>query len=166
MKLSKNFLLFPSSTNGGHDLGALSGIRVIDVGLLVQGPQAGQTLVDLGAEVIKVELPLMGDMARWIPISMEDLRTPYFEACNRGKRSITVDLRVPKGAEIFRKLVDSADVLLANFKPGTLEAWGLGYEELSESNPGLVYAMGSTFGPEGEGSQREELIWRVKLPED
>ena len=136
-------------------MGALSGIRVIDVGLLVQGPQAGQTLVDLGAEVIKVELPLMGDMARWIPISMEDLRTPYFEACNRGKRSITVDLRVPKGAEIFRKLVDSADVLLANFKPGTLEAWGLGYEELSESNPGLVYAMGSTFGPEGEGSQRE-----------
>tara|TARA_B100001778_G_scaffold155014_1_gene127355 strand:+ start:3257 stop:4444 length:1188 start_codon:yes stop_codon:yes gene_type:complete len=136
-------------------LGALSGIRVIDVGLLVQGPQAGQTLVDLGAEVIKVELPLMGDMARWIPISMQDLRTPYFEACNRGKRSITVDLRVPKGAEIFRKLVDSADVLLANFKPGTLEAWGLGYEELSESNPGLVYAMGSTFGPEGEGSQRE-----------
>ncbi len=136
-------------------MGALSGIRVIDVGLLVQGPQAGQTLVDLGAEVIKVELPMMGDMARWIPISMEDLRTPYFEACNRGKRSITVDLRVPKGAEIFRKLVDSADVLLANFKPGTLEAWGLGYEELSQSNPGLVYAMGSTFGPEGEGSQRE-----------
>ena len=86
---------------------------------------------------------------------MKDLRTPYFEACNRGKRSITVDLRVPKGAEIFRKLVDSADVLLANFKPGTLEAWGLGYEELSQSNPGLVYAMGSTFGPEGEGSQRE-----------
>ena len=72
-------------------MGALSGIRVIDVGLLVQGPQAGQTLADLGAEVIKVELPLMGDMARWIPISMEDLRTPYFEACNRGKRSITVD---------------------------------------------------------------------------
>ena len=127
------------------------------MGLLVQGPQAGQTLVDLGAEVIKVELPLMGDMARWIPISMEDLRTPYFEACNRGKRSITVDLRVPKGAEIFRKLVDSADVLLANFKPGTLEAWGLGYEELSQSNPGLVYAMGSTFGPEGEGSQREAM---------
>ena len=136
-------------------MGALTGIRVIDVGLLVQGPQAGQTLADLGAEVIKVELPVMGDMARWIPISMEDLRTPYFEACNRGKRSITIDLRYKEGAEIFRKLVDSADVLLANFKPGTLEAWGLGYDELSESNPGLIYAMGSTFGPEGEGSKRE-----------
>ena len=69
--------------------------------LLVQGPQAGQTLKDLGAEVIKVELLGMGDMARWIPISMEDFRTPYFEACNRGKKSITIDLRVPEGADIL-----------------------------------------------------------------
>ena len=136
-------------------MGALDGIRVVDVGLLVQGPQAGQTLKDLGAEVIKVELPGMGDMARWIPISMEDLRTPYFEACNRGKKSITIDLRVREGANIFRKLVDTADVLVANFKPGTLEAWGLSYEELSQTNPGLIYAMGSTFGPEGKGADRE-----------
>ena len=136
-------------------MGALEGIRVVDVGLLVQGPQAGQTLRDLGAEVIKVELPGLGDMARWIPISMEDLRTPYFEACNRGKRSITIDLRVAEGANIFRKLVDTADVLVANFKPGTLEAWGLSYEALSKSNPGLIYAMGSTFGPEGKGADRE-----------
>ena len=136
-------------------MGALEGIRVVDVGLLVQGPQAGQTLRDLGAEVIKVELPGLGDMARWIPISMEDLRTPYFEACNRGKKSITVDLRIAEGANIFRKLVDTADVLVANFKPGTLEAWGLSYEALSKSNPGLIYAMGSTFGPEGKGADRE-----------
>ena len=136
-------------------MGALEGIRVVDVGLLVQGPQAGQTLRDLGAEVIKVELPGLGDMARWIPISMEDLRTPYFEACNRGKKSITIDLRVTEGANIFRKLVDAADVLVANFKPGTLEAWGLSYEELSKTNPGLIYAMGSTFGPEGKGADRE-----------
>ena len=136
-------------------MGALEGIRVVDVGLLVQGPQAGQTLRDLGADVIKVELPGLGDMARWIPISMEDLRTPYFEACNRGKKSITIDLRVPHGANTFRKLVDTADVLIANFKPGTLEAWGLSYEALSKTNPGLVYAMGSTFGPEGQGADRE-----------
>ena len=140
---------------GGTFMGALEGIRVVDVGLLVQGPQAGQTLRDLGAEVIKVELPGLGDMARWIPISMEDLRTPYFEACNRGKKSITIDLRVTEGANIFRKLVDTADVLVANFKPGTLEAWGLSYEELSKTNPGLIYAMGSTFGPEGKGADRE-----------
>ena len=136
-------------------MGALNGIRVIDVGLLVQGPQAGQTLTDLGAEVIKVELPGMGDQARWIPLSMDDLRTPYLEACNRGKRSITIDLRVADGADIFRKLVDTADVLLANFKPGTLEEWGLGYETLSQTNPGLIYAMGSTFGPSGKGANRE-----------
>ena len=86
---------------------------------------------------------------------MEDLRTPYFEACNRGKKSITIDLRVREGANIFRKLVDTADVLVANFKPGTLEAWGLSYEELSQTNPGLIYAMGSTFGPEGKGADRE-----------
>ena len=136
-------------------MGAFEGIRVVDVGLLVHGPHAGQTLRDLGAEVIKVELPGLGDMARWIPISMEDLRTPYFEACNRGKKSITVDLRIAEGANIFRKLVDTADVLVANFKPGTLEAWGLSYEALSKSNPGLIYAMGSTFGPEGKGADRE-----------
>ena len=136
-------------------MGALDGIRVIDVGLLVQGPQAGQTLRDLGAEVIKVELPEMGDQARWIPLSPEDLRTPYYEACNRGKRSITMDLRTPGGAEVFHKLVDTADVLLGNFKPGTLEGWGLGYDVLSATNPGLVYAMGSTFGTEGPGAERE-----------
>lgn len=136
-------------------MGALDGIRVIDVGLLVQGPQAGQTLRDLGAEVIKVELPGMGDQARWIPLAPDDLRTPYYEACNRGKRSITVDLRTPAGAEVFRRLVDTADVLLGNFKPGTLEGWGLGYDTLSATNPGLVYAMGSTFGTEGPGAERE-----------
>ena len=136
-------------------MGALDGIRVIDVGLLVQGPQAGQTLRDLGAEVIKVELPGMGDQARWIPLSPDDLRTPYYEACNRGKRSITADLRTPGGAEVFHKLVDTADVLLGNFKPGTLEGWGLGYDELSATNPGLIYAMGSTFGTEGPGAERE-----------
>ena len=136
-------------------MGALDGVRVIDVGLLVQGPQAGQTLADLGAEVIKVELPLMGDMARWIPLSMEDLRAPYYEACNRGKRSITIDLRVNEGADVFKRLVSDADVLLANFKPGTLEEWGLSYEILSAENPGLIYAMGSTFGPEGKGANRE-----------
>ncbi|MDG1845306.1 MAG: CaiB/BaiF CoA-transferase family protein [Acidimicrobiales bacterium] len=136
-------------------MGALDGVRVVDVGLLVQGPQAGQTLSDLGAEVIKVELPGMGDQARWIPLSATDLRAPFFEACNRGKRSMTLDLRTSDGGKVFRKLVDTSDVLLANFKPGTLDAWGFDYETLSSTNPGLVYAMGSTFGPDGPGAQRE-----------
>ena len=104
-------------------MGALDGIRVVDVGLLVQGPQAGQTLKDLGAEVIKVELPGMGDMARWIPISMEDLRTPFLKPATVEK-SITIDLRAPEGADIFRKLVDTADVLVANFNLGLLRFGG------------------------------------------
>jgi crotonobetainyl-CoA:carnitine CoA-transferase CaiB-like acyl-CoA transferase len=129
--------------------GALAGIRVIDAGLLVQGPQAGLTLSDLGADVVKVELPGVGDQARWIPIGVDDPRSPYHVACNRGKRSITLDLRVAPGKEAFVKLVQSYDVLLSNFAPGTLDDWGLGYETLSALNPRLIYATGSVYGPEG-----------------
>lgn len=135
--------------------GALDGIRVIDAGIILQGPQCALTLSDLGADVIKVELPGMGDQARWIPISMEDLRGPWWEACNRGKRSMTVDLRVDAGKEIFTKLVETADVLITNFKPGTMEDWGLGYDALASINPGLIYATGSVFGPEGPSAHRE-----------
>lgn len=137
------------------DQGALDGIRVIDAGMIVQGPQCGQTLADLGADVIKVELPGMGDQARWIPIDMDDLRAPYFEACNRGKRSITLDLRVDAGKAAFVKLVETADVVITNFKSGTMDEWGLGYDVLSQVNPRLVYATGSVFGPEGPGAARE-----------
>ena len=135
--------------------GALEGIRVIDAGMIVQGPQCGLTLADLGADVIKVELPGMGDQARWIPISLDDLRAPYFEACNRGKRSVTLDLRTERGREAFVKLVETADVVISNFKPGTMDEWGLGYDALAEINPGLVYATGSVFGPEGPSATRE-----------
>ena len=95
-------------------MGALDGIRVIDAGIIVQGPQAGQTLVDMGADVIKVEMPGLGDQARWIPSSAEDARAPYFIANNRGKRSITLDLRLPDGAEAFLKLIETADVVISN----------------------------------------------------
>jgi crotonobetainyl-CoA:carnitine CoA-transferase CaiB-like acyl-CoA transferase len=136
-------------------MGALEGIRVLDIGLLVQGPQAGLMLADLGADVIKIELPGMGDQARWIPISMEDLRAPYFVACNRGKRSCTIDLRTEQGREVFLALADTADVVLSNFKAGTLDDWGLGYEVLAERNPGIIVAYGSLFGPEGPSATRE-----------
>ncbi len=135
--------------------GALDGIRVIDAGMIVQGPQCGLTLADLGADVIKVELPGMGDQARWIPISLDDLRAPYFEACNRGKRSVTLDLRSEPGREAFVKLIETADVLISNFKPGTMDEWGLGYDDLAGVNPGLVYATGSVFGPDGPSATRE-----------
>jgi CoA:oxalate CoA-transferase len=134
--------------------GALAGYRVLDLGLLVQGPQAALLLCDLGADVIKIELPGLGDQARWIPISAEDLRAPYFIACNRGKRSVTLDLRIEAGREVFLRLLETADVLISNFVPGTLEKWGLGYEILAERNPRLVMGSGSSFGPLGPDAER------------
>lgn len=136
-------------------MGALDGTRVLDAGLLIQGPQAAQTLADMGADVIKVELPGMGDQGRWIPISLDDLRAPYFVGNNRGKRSITMDLRTVEGAEAFLKLVETADVVISNFKAGTLDDWGVGYEAAAARNPRIIYGMGSTFGPEGPSASRE-----------
>src|SRR5438067_9207897 len=136
-------------------MGPLDGIRVIEAGLLVQGPQAAATLHDWGADVVKVELPGLGDQARWLPVQPGDGRSAYFTACNRGKRSVTVDLRVPQGREVFLRLTDTADVVITNFKPGTMDGWGLGYDVVSARNPRIVYAVGSTFGPVGAGAVRE-----------
>jgi crotonobetainyl-CoA:carnitine CoA-transferase CaiB-like acyl-CoA transferase len=136
-------------------MGALSGLRVLDLGLLVQGPQAGLVFSDMGADVLKVELPNMGDQARWIPLSESDPRAPFFIACNRGKRSVTIDLRKAEGVEVFLRLADTADVVISNFKPGTLDAWGLGYHVLAARNPGVIYACGSLLGPNGPSAQRE-----------
>ena len=135
--------------------GALEGLKVVEAGLLVQGPQAAATLGEWGADVIKAELPGFGDQARWLPVQRGDYRSAYFAACNRGKRSITVDLRRPEGREIFLRLGAWADVVITNFKPGTMESWGLGYDELAERNAGLIYAAGSTFGLEGPDAARE-----------
>ena len=135
--------------------GALDGIRVLDLGLLVQAPQAAQILGDLGADVIKVELPGLGDQARWIPISFQDFRAPFFIGCNRDKRSLTLDLRKDAGRDVFLKLADTADVIVSNFLPGTLDRWGLGYDVLSARNPRLVFAIGSTFGSAGPDADRK-----------
>ncbi len=135
--------------------GPLEGIRVLDVGLYVQAPQAAALMSDMGADVIKVELPGFGDQARFIPLSMEDFRSAFFTACNRGKRGLTLDLRVPEGAAIFRRLAETTDVVVSNFKPGTMESWGIGYEDLAQINPRIVWAGGSTFGPVGPDAERE-----------
>ncbi len=136
-------------------MGTLDGVRVLEAGLLVQGPQAALTMLEWGADVIKVELPGFGDQSRWLPISREDRRSAFFSAYNRGKRSITVDLRVPQGREVFLRLVERADVVITNFKPGTMEGWGLGYDDLAERNPRIVYAVGSSFGRRGPDAARE-----------
>ena len=134
---------------------ALEGIRVVDVGQLVQAPQAALLLADLGADVVKVELPMLGDQARWIPAVAGHTHSGFYEACNRGKRSIALDLRNPAGKDAFLRLCDSADVLVSNFKPGTLDDWGLGYDVVSGRNPRIIYATGSAFGPVGPDAQLE-----------
>ena len=135
--------------------GALQGIKVIEVGLLIQGPQAAALLADMGADVIKVELPGIGDQGRYIFLGDGDLRSAIFIGCNRGKRGLTLDLRHEQGANIFKKLTETADIVISNFKPGTLDEWGLGYEDLAAINPRIIWAAGSTFGPVGPDAARE-----------
>ena len=112
-------------------------------------------LADMGADVIKIELPGHGDQGRYIHVGSDDPRSAVYTACNRGKRSVALDLRHPRGAEIFKMLAKDADVFVSNFKPGTLEAWGIGYDDLAEINPGIICAQGSTFGPVGPDAERE-----------
>jgi crotonobetainyl-CoA:carnitine CoA-transferase CaiB-like acyl-CoA transferase len=136
-------------------MGALSGIRVLDLGVLVQAPQAALLLGDMGATVIKVELPGMGDQSRWIPATYGHAESGYWIGCNRGKQSVTIDLRKPEGRDVFLRLADTADVVVSNFKPGTLDDWGLGYEVLAARNPRVIYATGATFGAIGQNAHRE-----------
>ena len=135
--------------------GPLVGIRVLEAGLLIQGPQAGALLADMGADVVKVELPVVGDHSRHIAVAPGDARSAVFIACNRGKRSVTLDLRHAQGAAVFKRLAQDADVVISNFKPGTMEAWGVGHAQLAARNPRIVCAQGSTFGPLGPDAHRE-----------
>jgi crotonobetainyl-CoA:carnitine CoA-transferase CaiB-like acyl-CoA transferase len=135
-------------------VGVLTGLRVVEAGLLVQAPQAAATMAAWGAEVVKVELPGFGDQARWIVPEPGSTRAPFFEACNRGKRSLTLDLRRPEGQAVFRRLAGWADVVLSNFAPGTMASWGLDGASLLALNPRLVVAEGSAFGAAGPEGRR------------
>ncbi len=128
---------------------ALQGIRVLDIATFVAAPFCGTILADFGAEVIKIEQPESGDSLRKFgtPTECGDSLVWLSEA--RNKETITLDLRRPEGAEIFRALVAKADVVLENFRPGTLEKWGLGFEELRQINPGLVMLRISAYGQTG-----------------
>jgi crotonobetainyl-CoA:carnitine CoA-transferase CaiB-like acyl-CoA transferase len=135
----------------------LEGIRVIELARILAGPWAGQTLADLGADVIKVEAPEGDDTRRWGPpfIEAEGERTAaYFHATNRGKRGITCDFRTPEGQETVRRLVADADVVIENFKVGGLAKYGLDYESLSRVNPGLIYCSITGFGQTGPYAHR------------
>ncbi len=136
--------------------GPLDGVKVIEIAQEIQGPYAGLFLADMGADVIKVEMRDVGDLSRFLVVKLiagEDAKNAdfshYFLAMNRGKRSLTLDLKRPEAKEILSRLLDSADVLLSNYRPGVLDRLGFGYEKLSQQNPRLIYAAGSSWGPQG-----------------
>ncbi|URM93879.1 CoA transferase [Actinomadura madurae] len=133
--------------------GPLAGVRVIELGSMYAAPTAGRMLRDFGADVVKVEDPAAGDFARqWQP-AHEGLAIG-FSRLNAGKRSVGIDLRHREGRELVRLLARDADVLIENFRPGRLEAWGLGYKELSRENSGLVMTRVSGFGQTGPYRER------------
>ena len=129
--------------------GPLAGLRVIELGTLLAGPFAGRLLGDMGAEVIKVEAPGKPDPLREWGQARYQGRTLMWPVQARNKKCVTLDLRTARGQELLLALVRVADVLTENFRPGTLERWGLGYERLSELNPGLVLARISGYGQTG-----------------
>jgi formyl-CoA transferase len=127
---------------------ALQGVRVIEMGQLIAGPFAGKTLGDFGADVIKIEAPDGGDPLRnWR--MMKDGTSVWWQVQSRNKRSLALDLRSSEGQDIARKLIAEADVLIENFRPGTLEGWGMGWDVLSALNPGLVMLRISGYGQTG-----------------
>jgi crotonobetainyl-CoA:carnitine CoA-transferase CaiB-like acyl-CoA transferase len=134
----------------------LAGIRILDVGTRVAAPFAATLLGDFGAEVIKVELPGSGDFMRTIG-PFADRHSLWWAVEGRNKKSITLDLRVPRGQEIFRTLVRTADVVVENFQPGTLEEWHLGYEALAQVNPDLILTRASVYGQTGPYRDRPGL---------
>ena len=136
--------------------GPLAGTRVIEIAQEIQGPYAALFLADMGADVIKVELPGIGDLSRHMRIRLiaggEAPRADashYFLAMNRGKRSLTLDLKRAEAHAVMLRLVEHADVLVSNYRPGVLDRLGLGWDALSATNPRLVYATGSSWGPAG-----------------
>ena len=139
---------------------SLEGIRVVDCSRVLAGPFCGMLLSDLGADVIKVEDTGSGDESRtWPP--HKDGESAAFLVINRNKRDMTLDLKQPEGVEVFTRLAGRADVLIENFRTGTMESFGLGYDTLSAANPGLVYASVSAFGrtgPRKDGAGYEALM--------
>ena len=137
---------------------ALAGLRVIELGQLIAGPFAGKTLADFGAEVIKIEPPPAEGSAGGDPLRqwrmLHNGTSVWWQVQSRNKQSVVLDLRTPEGRETVARLIDEADVVIENFKPGTMEKWGLGYEALSARNPGLIMLRISGYGQTGPYKDR------------
>ncbi|MEL6210427.1 MAG: CoA transferase, partial [Pseudomonadota bacterium] len=134
--------------------GPLTDLRVLEMGQLLAGPFCGQLLADFGAEVIKIEPPGTGDPMRQWGREKPHGKSLWWPIVARNKRSITLNLRTPEGQQIVRDLVASTDILIENFRPGTMERWGLGYDTLSEINPRLVMVRVTGFGQTGPYAKR------------
>jgi len=134
-------------------VGALDGIKVVDLSVMISGPLAGMMLADQGADVIKVESPGLGDIMRFLGSSKGGV-TGIFLNNNRGKRSLVLDLKKPEGLDVLKRLISEADVLIQNFRPGAMERLGLGYEDAAKINPNLIYTSISGYGPDGPFSHR------------
>jgi crotonobetainyl-CoA:carnitine CoA-transferase CaiB-like acyl-CoA transferase len=135
----------------------LKGLKVIELARILAGPWAGQTLADLGADVIKIEAPEGDDTRRWGPPFVDhegDRSAAYFHATNRGKKSVTVDFRTPGGQDTVRRLIADADVVIENFKVGGLAKYGLDYASLAAVNPRLIYCSITGFGQTGPYAHR------------
>jgi crotonobetainyl-CoA:carnitine CoA-transferase CaiB-like acyl-CoA transferase len=133
--------------------GPLQGLRVIDAGTMIAGPLAATQLADFGADVIKIEMPRVGDsMRHWAPV--KDDRSLWWKVIGRNKRLITLSLSSPRGQDLFKRLIRNADIVIENYRPGTFERWGLGYDVLSEINPRLVLVRVSGFGQTGPYAKR------------
>ena len=144
-----------------HNAGALAGLKVLDLSRVLAGPWCTQTLADLGADVVKIERPGLGDDTRqWGPPFLKDAaghdtdQAAYFACCNRNKRSVTVDMATPDGQALLQRMAAGSDVVVENFKVGGLRAYGLDYESLKAANPRLVYCSITGFGQDGPYAKR------------
>jgi formyl-CoA transferase len=135
-------------------MGPMSDLRVVEMGSLIAGPFCGQILGDFGAEVVKLEDPKKGDPMRQWGRSLPQGHSPWWPVIGRNKKSVTLDLRSEQGQSLARTLINRADVVIENFRPGTMEKWGLSYESLAADNPALIMARVSGFGQTGPYAQR------------
>ncbi|MFN8633085.1 MAG: CoA transferase [Chloroflexota bacterium] len=138
---------------GSAGPGALSGVRVLDLATFIAGPFCGGLLAEYGADVVKVEQPGVGDSLRELGHKAKG-RALFWALEARGRRSITLNLREPRGQELALQLIASSDIVIENFRPGTLERWGLGYERMKAVNPGVILVRVSAYGQTGPYASR------------
>ncbi|HLS79248.1 MAG TPA: CoA transferase [Nocardia sp.] len=144
----------PEQPPSDQPIGALDGIRVLEVGTLISGPFAARLLGDMGAEVLKIELPDRPDPLRTWGQAELDGHHFYWTVAARNKKAITLNLREAQGRDLFLELVERSDIIVENFRPGTLEKWGLGYETLRERNRGIILVRVSGYGQTGPDANK------------